>query len=49
MIKKYMPDYPDRVFYISGPTRMVDSMLTLLKEMSIPEEQIKKEFFPGYD
>jgi len=28
---------------------MVDSMLTLLKEMGIPEEQIKKEFFPGYD
>ena len=49
MIKKYMPDYPDRVFYISGPTRMVDSMLSILKEMSIPEEQIKKEFFPGYD
>ena len=49
MIKKYMPDYLDRFFYISGPTRMVDSMLTLLKEMSIPEEQIKKEFFPGYD
>ena len=49
MIKKYMPDYLDRVFYISGPTRMVDSMLTLLKEMSIPEEQIKTESFPGYD
>jgi ferredoxin-NADP reductase len=49
MIKKYMPDYLDRVFYISGPTRMVDSMLSILKEMSIPEEQIKKEFFPGYD
>jgi ferredoxin-NADP reductase len=49
MIKKYMPDYMDRAFYISGPTKMVDSMLTLLKEMSIPEEQIKKEFFPGYD
>jgi glycine betaine catabolism B len=49
MIRKYMPDYPDRVFYISGPTKMVDSMQTLLKEMSIPKEQIKTESFPGYD
>ena len=49
MIKQHMPDYLDRVFYISGPTKMVDSMATLLKEMSIPEDQIKKEFFTGYD
>ena len=49
MIKNYMPDYMNRVFYISGPTRMVDSMLILLKEIDIPEEQIKKEFFTGYD
>lgn len=49
IIKKYMPDYLDRVFYISGRTEMVNSMLALLKEMNIPEEQIKKEFFPGYD
>ena len=49
MIKKYMPDYMNRVFYISGPTRMVDSMLILLKELNIPEAQIKKEFFTGYD
>ena len=49
MIKNYMPDYMNRVFYISGPTRMVDSMLILLKEINIPEEQIKKEFFTGYD
>jgi glycine betaine catabolism B len=49
MIKQHMPDYLDRVFYISGPTKMVDSMVTLLKELSIPEDQIKKEFFTGYD
>jgi glycine betaine catabolism B len=49
MIQKYIPDYLDRVFYISGPAKMVDSMLTLLKEMSIPEDQVKMESFPGYD
>ncbi|VVB72039.1 Sulfhydrogenase 1 subunit gamma [uncultured archaeon] len=49
MIKKHIPDYSDRVFYISGPTKMVDSMLTLLTEISIPINQIKKEIFTGYD
>lgn len=49
MIKNHMPDYLNRVFYISGPARMVDSMLILLKELNIPDEQIKKEFFTGYD
>ncbi len=49
MIKNHMPDYLNRVFYISGPTGMVDSMLILLKEINVPEEQIKKEFFTGYD
>ena len=49
MIKKHVPDYLDRVFYISGPTKMVDSMFALLKELRIPEDQIKKEQFTGYD
>jgi ferredoxin-NADP reductase len=49
MIKRYMPDYNDRIIYTSGPSKMVDSMLILLKELSIPDEQIRKEYFPGYD
>jgi ferredoxin-NADP reductase len=49
MIKAHSPDYMDRVFYISGPPRMVDSSLNMLKEMNIPKAQIKKESFVGYD
>lgn len=49
MIKTHLPDYKDRVFYVSGPTKMVDSSLNLLKEMNVPEAQIKKESFTGYD
>lgn len=49
MIKTHLPDYKDRVFYVSGPTKMVDSSLNLLKEMNVPEAQIKKESFSGYD
>ncbi len=49
MIKKHVPDYSNRVFYISGPIGMVDSMQILLKEINIPDEHIKKESFTGYD
>lgn len=49
MIKKYMPDYIDRIIYTSGPRKMVDSMLNLLKELNVPEKQIRKEYFPGFD
>lgn len=49
MIKQHIPDYLERVFYISGPTKMVESMVALLLELGIPEDQIKKELFTGYD
>jgi ferredoxin-NADP reductase len=49
MIKKYMPDYIDRIIYTSGPIKMVDSMLILLKELNAPEKQIRKEYFLGFD
>lgn len=49
MIKKFMPDYIERTFYTSGPQKMVNAMVSLLIELGIPKEQIKKEYFPGYD
>jgi glycine betaine catabolism B len=49
MIKTHMPDYKDRVFYISGPSKMVDASLNMLRQLNIPEAQIKREFISGYD
>ncbi|HIH75051.1 MAG TPA: FAD-dependent oxidoreductase [Methanosarcina sp.] len=49
MVKKFIPDYPERTFYTSGPQKMVESMVSLLKELGVPEEQIRQEYFPGYD
>ena len=49
MVKKFMPDYVERTFYTSGPKKMVDAMVSLLRELGVPEEQIKQEYFPGYD
>lgn len=49
MIKRYIPDYLKRTFYTSAPQKMVDSMVSLLRELEVPEKQIKQEYFPGYD
>ena len=49
MIKRYLPDYRDRVFYISGPEKMVNAMLILLNDLEIPESQMRKEYFSGFD
>jgi len=49
MIVREVPDYADRVFFTSGPRKMVDAILTLLKDLGLPENQIKQEYFPGYD
>lgn len=48
MIQQEVPDYMGRVFYICGPPRMVEAMVVILKEMNLPDKQIKQEYFPGY-
>lgn len=47
-IKSKVPDYKERIFYISGPHAMVDAFKKVCKEMGIPGSQIKVDFFPGY-
>lgn len=48
LIKEEIPDYQDRIFYISGPHSMVVAFEETLKEMGIVSKQIKVDFFPGY-
>ncbi|HWQ18458.1 MAG TPA: FAD-dependent oxidoreductase [Methanotrichaceae archaeon] len=49
MVKKLVPDYLERTFYTSGPQKMVDAMVSLLRELKVPEDKIMQEYFPGYD
>lgn len=49
MVKELVPDYPERTFYASGSQKMVDAMVSLLRELKVPEDQIMREYFPGYD
>ena len=48
MISREVPDFMDRIFYLSGPHAMVTAYKETLKNMGIPEKQIKIDFFPGF-
>jgi ferredoxin-NADP reductase len=48
-VKKAIPDFSDRVFYVCGPPGMVKAMVSMLKEdLSLPPEKIIHENFMGY-
>jgi ferredoxin-NADP reductase len=48
VIKKAIPDYNDRVFYVSGPYGFVTAMRQTLLKMGIPRQKIISDYFPGY-
>jgi glycine betaine catabolism B len=47
MIQTYAPRYKQALYYISGPSVMVDAVQHMLRQMGIPEGQIKTDFFAG--
>lgn len=49
MIKEEIPDYPERKFFICGPSQMVESMHRLIMEkLSVMPEDIITEDFIGH-
>ena len=49
MIREEIPDYIERIFYICGPPRMVESLIDILKnKLSIKQDKIRTENFVGY-
>lgn len=48
IIKKEVPDYKERTFYISGPRGMVLAFETALKDLGIRQSHIKTDYFPGF-
>lgn len=48
MLKKEIPDFIERQFYLSGPSGMVQAIDKLLLELEVSKKQIKKEVFPRY-
>jgi ferredoxin-NADP reductase/Na+-translocating ferredoxin:NAD+ oxidoreductase RnfD subunit len=47
-ILRYVPDYQERVFYLSGPNEMVESFKSALRQLGIPPSNIKVDYFSGF-
>jgi ferredoxin-NADP reductase len=48
MIQQEIPDYRERIFYLSGPHAMVKGFESVLHSMGVSKSQIKTDFFPGF-
>ncbi len=48
LIKREMPDYRERTFYVSGPRSMVLKFKDELKALGVSRSRIKVDFFPGF-
>ena len=48
MIQSEIPDYNERLFYISGSQTMVTSVKETLQSLGVTNNHIKGDFFPGY-
>ena len=48
LVRTVIPDYNERMFYISGPQAMVKALRRLLKTMGVRHSRIKVDLFPGF-
>ena len=48
-IKTLIPDFRSLIYYISGPEPMMMAFEDMLRKMGIPKENIKRDYFPGYE
>lgn len=47
LVAKEVPDYKERIFYISGSHTMVTTFKKTLTQIGVPRAKIKTDFFPG--
>lgn len=48
IIRREVPDWRERLWYVSGPEPMVQSLSQALIALGVPRAQIKRDYFPGY-
>ncbi len=48
LIASEIPDYRERIFYISGPHGMVEAFKNILRNMGVSRLHIKTDYFPGF-
>jgi ferredoxin-NADP reductase len=49
MIRELVPDYNQRLFYVSGPPKMVIALEEQITALGVPEEKVRRDSFTGYD
>lgn len=49
MIKQLIPDYAERMFFVCGPPKMVQSLMSQLQSIGVSPRDIKHDDFRGYD
>jgi glycine betaine catabolism B len=49
MIRQVITDYRERLYYVSGPIKMVQSLINQIISLGIDESRIKHDSFTGYD
>jgi len=48
MIKRYVSDFRQRRFYLSGPNAMVDAYRKVLHKLGVTNDKIMTDYFPGF-
>lgn len=48
-LAKHVKEKPKAKYYVSGPPGFVDALKEKLENLGIPEENIKQDWFDGYD
>lgn len=48
MFRRELPDYRERMFYLSGTHAMTNAFAHTLHEMGVPRAHVKTDFFPGF-
>lgn len=48
LIHSIVPDFMERIFYLSGPRAMIIAYEHSLKSIGVPKHHIKTDFFPGF-
>lgn len=48
LINAKVPDWKERIFYISGPDAMVRAYKKMLIKMNVPRRKIVTDYFPGF-
>lgn len=48
LVRRELPDFRERLFFVSGPPAMVRALRRMLRRMGVPPWRIRTDFFPGF-